>query len=543
MESEQSQNFNERLSQWVSSQGFWFQVRYSMSGGKADGSAMYHLLRISFRLLIFVLVAAIGYWVYLVKRTEGAGYKEGMQAALREVFSASDSDIRGISEERGQIAISRLFLEGDGNTFFSTFEARNVRAKKRLLDGVAVDWNPGTVSISSLNMELRAGADDSESAGLISKVFYRNVPGTTMNSFEVADATIRWGYSERTRGEISRSVMKLQRMENGMKIQFKGGTFSQNWLRNLEIVNLEITCNLEGVVFDKAEFRQGKGTVDLSGLKIRGGERPLISGVAKIRKLDLEKVIPPALGAFAQGAISGDFQVSGSTNTSEGVAFEGLVTIEDGDMITLRERIYLLKALSVVDYVRNYRRADFREGSFHLKTGGGGMVVSKLSLKAEDQLTLDGEMRVRLPTPEESSAVATKGTGGGTPLFDAEDAEDDLVGGRPTEDFTLRRAAEASGRDAKKGIGKESGMDRIAQAAEARRLEIEASNRLARTLRYEGMFRITLPGDAFERAERLAREFPVDPTTGRIPMMVPLEGSIYELTLKQAEDIYQKGTR
>jgi hypothetical protein len=32
MESEQSQNFNERLSQWVANQGFWFQIRYSMTG-------------------------------------------------------------------------------------------------------------------------------------------------------------------------------------------------------------------------------------------------------------------------------------------------------------------------------------------------------------------------------------------------------------------------------------------------------------------------------------------------------------------------------
>ena len=55
MESEQSQNFNERLSQWVANQGFWFQVRYSMSGSGMKGRAMFHLLRIGFRLLVFLL--------------------------------------------------------------------------------------------------------------------------------------------------------------------------------------------------------------------------------------------------------------------------------------------------------------------------------------------------------------------------------------------------------------------------------------------------------------------------------------------------------
>jgi hypothetical protein len=76
-----------------------------------------------------------------------------------------------------------------------------------------------------------------------------------------------------------------------------------------------------------------------------------------------------------------------------------------------------------------------------------------------------------------------------------------------------------------------------------RRLEEQAADRLSRTLRYEGLFRITLPADAFERAPKLAAQFPVDANIGRIPMLVPIEGNLYEITLHQAEDIYQQGTR
>jgi hypothetical protein len=35
----------------------------------------------------------------------------------------------------------------------------------------------------------------------------------------------------------------------------------------------------------------------------------------------------------------------------------------------------------------------------------------------------------------------------------------------------------------------------------------------------------------------------VDSTTGRIPLMVPIDGNLYELTLQQAEDIYKQGKR
>ena len=54
---------------------------------------------------------------------------------------------------------------------------------------------------------------------------------------------------------------------------------------------------------------------------------------------------------------------------------------------------------------------------------------------------------------------------------------------------------------------------------------------------------ITIPGDAFERAPRLQQLYPIDANTGRMPMQVPIEGNLYELTLKQAEDIYQQGQR
>ena len=66
---------------------------------------------------------------------------------------------------------------------------------------------------------------------------------------------------------------------------------------------------------------------------------------------------------------------------------------------------------------------------------------------------------------------------------------------------------------------------------------------MARTLRYEGEFRITIPADAFERAPHLKVQLPVDPKLNRIPMIVPIEGTLYELTLKQAEDLYQQGRR
>jgi hypothetical protein len=547
MESEQSQNFNERLSQWVANQGFWFQVRYSISGSGTTGTAMFHLLRMSVRLLIFLLIASAGYWVYLVKRPNSEGFREDFQLALDQGLSATESEMRGLTVERGQFAINRLASTGGSGTFFSSFEARNIRGKIGLFHGKGSRWDPGTISISTLDLDLNAGADDAESAESISSVVFAEFPNAAITNFEVADASLRWGYSDRARGSISNSVMKIQRGEGTLRVSFQGGTFSQNWLRDLEIVNLVVRCNPQGLVFEQAKFQSRRGTVDFSGLTVTGGERPVVDGMAQIRMLDFENILPVPLRSFVEGSISGDFKVSGSTNTSEGVGFEGQVTLDGQDVIMLRDRVHLLKALSVVDYVRNYHRADFRSGSFYIKSGGGGLVLSDLNLRADDLLTLEGGMLVRLPTAEETRIALQQGSGNTiTPLFGGDEVEPEMREAKDEDPgFTLRRAAiedrrAREGRSARSGG---SGFDDLASSLEMRRLEERASERLSRTLRYEGAFKITLQGDAFDRATRLARQFPVDPTSRRIPMMVPIEGTLYELTLKQAEDLYQQGAR
>jgi hypothetical protein len=547
MEAEQAQDFNERLGQWVANQGVWFQVRYSMTGRGGKGVAMFHLLRMAFRVFVFMMVVVAGSWVYLAKRPETKRFNDDLQASLQAGLSASEIELKGFSRVQGQLEINRLACKGGNETFFTSLEARNIRCKMGFLDGLTGKWDPGTISLSRLDVELHAGADDAESAKMLSAALFKRSDDVLINSLKITDATLHWGYSERTRGSIENSVLKVQRLENGLKLSFMGGTFSQNWLRRIEIVSLVVVCDPDGLTFERAEFRRGRGTVDCSGLRVTGGARPLVEGVAKVRALGLDSVVPPALRSFIEGSISGDFKVSGSTNSSDGIGFEGQVVLDGQDTISLRERLHLLKALSVVDYVRNYSRVDFREGSFQMKTSGGGMEITDLKLKAEDLFSLEGNLRVRLPTAEETKAALEKTAGAGSaPLFKIDETENEEVASKgDSPDFTLRRAAlEAQrARDGNMGEGASSLFDSLGLSLEMRRLEEQAANRLSTTLRYEGLFRITLPADAFERAPKLAAQFPVDANIGRIPMMVPIEGSLYEITLTQAEDIYQQGTR
>jgi hypothetical protein len=545
MESEQTDNFNERLSQWVSNQGFWFQVRYSMSGSGVKGRAMFHLLRMAARLLVFLILVAVGFWIYLMKRPGTGQFFDGIRGDLHAALSASELEIRGIQHIQGQLELGRLAAQGGEATFFDSMEARNIRVKMGLLDNLVGVWQTGNIAIARLEMDLRAGTNDPQSASNLAATVFRKSLDVQANSFEVADATLRWGYSERTQGAIESSNLKVLRTGTGWRLSFTGGTFSQNWLHQLEIVNLVVIAEKGGLVFERAELKAGNGTVEFPGVRVLSGERPEVDGIVKIRSLSLERIIPPTLRNFVEGSISGDFKVSGSTNSSDGIGFEGQVVMDGTDMISLRERIHLLKALSVVDYSRNYHRVDFREGSFSIKTQRGGMQVSEIDLKSEDLFTLQGAFAVRLPTQQEVDEALSKNADI-SPLFAAEDEPVDLLKSTSKNaDFTLRRAAQEA-RRIQEGLQSPESLslfDRLGLSIEMRRLQNQAAERMSRMLRYDGALRITIPGDAFERAPRLQEIYPIDATTGRVAIKVPLQGHIFELTLRQAEDIYQQGQR
>lgn len=552
MESEQLQNFNERLSQWVANQGFWFQVRYSMAGSGVKGRALFHLLRMAFRVTIFLALVAIGFWIFLVKRPDTARFRDELQGKMKEGLAASEFQLGGFQRVQGQLEIARFAAEGGKGTFFDHLEVRNLRCQMGLLDGFLGIWKPGIISVSRMDLDFRAGSDDDASSADIAKVLFRRFGEFEADAFEVADATVRWGNwgqdSDVTRGSIESSSMKMQRTEAGWRVSFRGGHFQQNWLRDLEIVHIEITCDENGAVFEKAELRDGVSTVDFRGLRVIAGARPELKGVVKIRNLSLGAVLPSALETFIEGGFSGDFRVFGSVNTSDGVGFEGQVVLQSRedqpdvkDSIILRERIHLLKALSDVDYSRNYNRVDLDDGSFDLKTQKGRMEISNVSLKAKDLFSLEGRMIVRPPTEKEKQeAIASGQNLNQSPIFRREDeAAEERDRFRPDAGITLKNVAKQLKREREGTTAGQDLFERVGLAVEERQLQEEELARQSQNLRYEGMFRISIPGDAFEMAPRLRQVYPANPGDGRVYMQVPLEGTRFDLTLKQAEDVYQ----
>jgi len=540
-ESEQLQNFHERLSQWVSDQGFWFQLRYSLSGGGSRGALTFHFLRLLARVGVFVAVVAVGFWYYLANQGDTDSYRAKLNQAIRESFAAEEIQIKGFSRLQGEFSISRMALIGGEDTFFTGLEIRNLRCNMGLLDGLRKTWDPGLIEIARADISIRAGADSQTSSKAISDVLFQDTGRVKIDALQVNEMSIKWGYSERTRGQISGSKMTARRLADGWRLTFRGGTFSQNWLKRLEIEELDVVFGKQGLVFEKAIFKKGQGEVTMKDLKVKAGQRPEVSGEMSLRQFDISLLMPAALRGFVEGAITGDFKVFGSTNSSEGVGYEGNIILEGEDMIVLRDRIHLLRALSVVDAVNTYRRVDFRNGSFKIKSHAGRLTFRDVELSTSDDLmSLDGSMVVRLPTSEEALVLSDRGSYSETIFTEDELAEEVAT-------LTLRSAAEKSGAAANLGFEKEDDVEslfeRLGLNIQNRRIEELAAEKLTRSYRYAGKFTMTVKKDAFLRAPKLMEIYPASEVIGRIPIEVPLEGVLYDLTIKQADEIYKKGTR
>jgi hypothetical protein len=540
-ESEQLQNFHHRLSQWVSGQGFWFQLRYSLTGGAGTGALAFHVARLMARFFLFLLLLAVAGVVYLIKQTGSVSYNQEMQATFLKKLGGEELQMQGLVVDRGQFSISRLAMTGTESTFFTELEMRNLKCKRGIFSGLRKDWDPGVVTVSRADLSLRAGSDSPEDAEAMGDVYFQDMGGMKLQTIVVKDMSIRWGYSERTRGSIIGSTMTADRLPEGWKLRLKGGTFSQNWLKRLEIEDLVVQFDRNGLSIEKAIFRKNDGSVTFHGLKVKAGERPEISGKMRLRKVDMSSLLPVAVRNFVEGSISAEFNVFGSTNSSEGVGFEGDLILEDEDFITIRDRIHILRAISVVDAFNNYRRIDFNEGGFSMKTHAGKLEISNLNLSAGELFRMKGSLIARPSTIEEiQSSIDT--------LSRAEDesgilSDEELDNSMPlTLESAAKEAEEAKGQGFAKQ-GDESLFDKIGIKMESRRLEAISAERLSRALRYEGNFECSLPKEAFDKAPKLSEMYPLRDEKGRILMRVPLEGLIYDLTLDQSDGIYKNGAR
>ena len=510
--------FNEQMNAWLSKQGFWFQLRHA----SGDQTIVPRLIGIALRLLVLLIVCVFGLWIYLVKRVENKSFRENMRSSIELSLKGKDCQIGGFRKKGDIATLSSVTMTGTEESFFHQLSADRIRTSMTLTDGFLKSWNGRSLSIEEIDLKVKAGGSTNESAAASFQSLFVPEDGFQFSRIECEDTNITWGYSELNEGSISGSTMIAVRDGDGWILEFIGGSFSQSWLKDLRIKKMVVLCYSKGISIQETELtgKNGEGSLILNA-EIGSGAKPKIKGDIKLRHIPIKALIAPAYNEWVEGNISGEGEVGGSTNSQEGVTFDIDFDLQDGDMISVRDGLPLLSALTVIDVHNSYDKVSFTQGGCEMFTGGGLFKLESLDFEAEDFLTLKGDINARPPSHIEIAQALD--------IKDLSKIEDVLE-----NNFKIAIEELDTG-DADQIKKPESSKDTI---AEFFKKDVLAEVGIKR---FFGKLELGLQPNVFAKINELSEEYPLDTETGKVWFDVPLDGTFETLTLKQAKMLYTKG--
>ncbi|MGB0993474.1 MAG: hypothetical protein ACPG32_13520, partial [Akkermansiaceae bacterium] len=324
--------FNEQMNAWVSRQGLWFQLRHA-----ADGQSLVaRLSRIAIRLGILLLIVLVVGWFYLTKRVEWSSFHSNVEESLQGNLNAESINVGSIKKSRDLLVIAKIDAVGGENAFFSKLKARVVRLDMGVTNGVFTQWDAGNISAESLQLTINAGASNDEKAAAMFDSVFKGTGDLKFDLIESNSTNVKWGYTESSFGEIRDSHMSAAKSGDSWRLDFTGGYFTQNWLKNLPIKRLSCLVDKSGVTVERAEFAVGDGVVTFSG-KFGSGGQPEFAGELNIESVPVSGILPAIYHDWVSGSISATGRIGGSTNTQEGVVTDLKVTLKEGDHLILRD--------------------------------------------------------------------------------------------------------------------------------------------------------------------------------------------------------------
>ena len=395
--------FQARMSHWVTSQGLVFQLMHGRAMQGASSTIFGWMARMGLRIMILFLVGCLIFLFYLIARPSSDRFNARVEEALQDTMGGVMTVPLGpTTREDGYLELSSLDMEGGEDSFFDQVRVRNAKTRMGLLAWWRVslrwpiplemvrDWDGEEVVIESLDLSVKSGSEDADGARIYQAIFNKGEK-FSFDRVEVLNASLSWGYSEVTAGRIENSRLSAQRKGEGWSVVFKGGTFSQNWLKDLEIDKMECELTREGFEITEGRLRgkQGVGVLTLNAKVTGPVTGPQVSGSGTMQGIPFDSYLEDEVRLFVGGRLSGSFNLGGSPYISSGISMAAQIVLGADDEIVIRDKIKLLDAISLVDRYRSYKKVRFRAGSFNFETGKKVGTFTDINLEAMDHIILE----------------------------------------------------------------------------------------------------------------------------------------------------------
>lgn len=519
-----------RMSEWMSKQGVLFQLRHASSIGRVSILRYFGSLLLGLMILAF-LAAAVGFFL-LTRHFKSESYAERLATDLVAEVGGQDLEYESVRKAKGNVAIKNLSIEGGEDSFFTRVVLRKLKAPIGYLGGVTEPWSPSEVRIESASVTVKAGGTVEGMSKAFAKI-KESLRGGDFQSLRIDELTMDWGYSKLTYGSIRGTEMQAERVPEGWKVSIAGGQFRQNWLTGFEIESGDFLVQGEGITVRSLKLVGNDGRLDLEGEVSGPIDSPQFRLDGKMSSIAIGNLIelPSVMIAdYLSGNLSGSIQVSGSPNRQVEIA--GEVRLGNGNNLTLRESFPILRALSLIDVNRSFRRVEFDRGGFRFKTSGGEVEVKEIEIESDGMVKIRGGFRTSLPSQEEAAEtlgiLLTEGFSSGFGIDFTDKSSAQIL-----EDRRMSLGRQERIDSGEEGlVGEVFGEDDDSSEAVATSGdEIEQSLIEQEMLvhRFNGDLELEIPADTFAESMDLAEEFPETEGRQRV-LKVPLSSIFTKLS-------------
>ena len=446
MSDKSHKTYADAMNEWASREGrasFTERSRVSMWMPDPFSHPLVKLIGYVWRLALIALLGAGVYWFMLRSHLGSKEFTAHLSTVVKDWIGADKVVISQIAWTGDLALAQKLSLDGGTGSFFRSFEAEDVRFRVPMAMLMEKKWDLRRIDASMAKLELRSGGlgatasvpstpDDVDDAmaSFDPPVISAPAPKATLNAaapdpdiktetgsvdsrvldldlkkdgFNIApkfkelgvrglDATrfsAQWGSTCLTRGELTGAALSVTRTDDGAwVIESPSSQFSQNWLRGLQVSNLQARIADNVLTLNESPVQMGVFNGTLGG-RVRLGDVPMFELTLKGDKLPLASFANRALDQIFGMQASGELRIGGSTNLATGITIDGTVTVDNGFVRGLPVQ----QALADVSRRIRFRGFDVTGGTVEFSASGGHVDVKSFELASRSDISLRGSFK------------------------------------------------------------------------------------------------------------------------------------------------------
>ena len=446
MSDKSHKSYADAMNEWASREGrasFTERSRVSMWMPDPFSHPLVKLIGYVWRLALIALLGAGVYWFMLRSHLGSKEFTAHLSTVVKDWIGADKVVISQIAWTGDLALAQKLSLDGGTGSFFRSFEAEDVRFRVPIAMLMEKKWDLRRIDASMVKLELRSGGlgatasvpstpDDVDDAmaSFDPPVISAPAPKATLNAaapdpdlktetgsvdsrvldldlkkdgFNIApkfkelgvrglDATrfsAQWGSTSLTRGELTGAALSVTRTDDGAwVIESPSSQFSQNWLRGLQVSNLQARIADNVLTLNESPVQMGEFNGTLGG-RVRLGDVPMFELTLKGDKLPLASFANRALDQIFGMQASGELRIGGSTNLATGITIDGTVTVDNGFVRGLPVQ----QALADVSRRIRFRGFAVTGGTVEFSASGGQVDVKSFVLASRSDISLRGSFK------------------------------------------------------------------------------------------------------------------------------------------------------